>query len=290
MDSAPLPGPELEAWLAANRELLLRRWLELVVERSSLDELAARPFGERVRELDLLLEAARGRRGGSAAGGERALEEALREALRQEAPFALALLALPGSGAEAARALAEAAASVAAGGERTVAGPETTTAAILPAGDGAAAAGAAVDRLRVEAWRRLGGAGRLPEAGVATFPFDATTPEGLVAAARERLGASLLAARGGGAAPPSEPDDATAALRPTGHGGAAAPDEPDRAAPAARVRESGEQPAGREADGGGRGGDEADLWEELAGAPRADRDDERRPPAPVTPLYPDTRR
>lgn len=51
--------PGLGALLERNREALVRRWLMLSVERSGFDELSARPLGERVRELDLLWEAAR---------------------------------------------------------------------------------------------------------------------------------------------------------------------------------------------------------------------------------------
>jgi len=44
--------------LARAREPLLRRFLGLVVERSSMEELAARPLGERMLDFELLLEAA----------------------------------------------------------------------------------------------------------------------------------------------------------------------------------------------------------------------------------------
>ena len=44
--------------LARAREPLLRRFLGLVVERSSMEELAVRPLGERMLDFELLLEAA----------------------------------------------------------------------------------------------------------------------------------------------------------------------------------------------------------------------------------------
>lgn len=50
--------PSVPEALVRNREALVRRWLALVVERSSFEDLAERPLGERVRELDLLWEAA----------------------------------------------------------------------------------------------------------------------------------------------------------------------------------------------------------------------------------------
>src|SRR5690606_19098904 len=90
IDLAP-PPRDLERWLAEHREPLIRRWLQLVVERSSLDELAARPLGERVRELDLLLEAARGTGDDAPRGAQVSdLCQAMIEAGR---PFALVLLA-----------------------------------------------------------------------------------------------------------------------------------------------------------------------------------------------------
>ncbi|MBA2505003.1 MAG: hypothetical protein H0V29_03555 [Thermoleophilaceae bacterium] len=58
MDALPI-DPGLGALLERNREALVRRWLMLSVERSDFGELSSRPLGERVRELDLLWEAAR---------------------------------------------------------------------------------------------------------------------------------------------------------------------------------------------------------------------------------------
>lgn len=52
--------PSLPALLDSNRESLVRRWLMLAVERADFADLSERPLGDRVRELDLLLEAARG--------------------------------------------------------------------------------------------------------------------------------------------------------------------------------------------------------------------------------------
>ncbi len=61
MDAAALAiDPGLANLLDRNREALVRRWLMLAVERADFAELTRQPLGERVRELDLLWEAARG--------------------------------------------------------------------------------------------------------------------------------------------------------------------------------------------------------------------------------------
>jgi hypothetical protein len=57
--AAAIPlDPGVAETLIGSRDALVRRWLALLVERSSFDELTARPLAERVGELDLLWEAA----------------------------------------------------------------------------------------------------------------------------------------------------------------------------------------------------------------------------------------
>jgi hypothetical protein len=175
--------------LLRSREELVRRWLLLVVERSSLEELAERPLGERIREFELLLKAA------GDAGlidpqlRSRSLEDEVgcraREFEVSGEPFALALLA-GGEGWPAA--LVEAAAD----SEAVLGTDDGTTAVVLPGRTGADAR-AAVDRLRVAAWRWLGSDGRLADVGLATCPEDGVAADELIGAARERL--LLLATR-----------------------------------------------------------------------------------------------
>lgn len=266
----PSPTPELGAWLAANRETLIRRWLELVVERSTLEELAARPMAERVRELDLLLEAARseGSAGRGTLGPE--LDEALAAALDAGRPFALALLAPP-AGGPAAEAWTEASAETARREERVVAASGGITAIIIPAADPGAARVEA-DRIRAGAWQLLGGACVLPDIGVAMHPHEGSDAAGLTAVAREQL-----------PEPPPEPE------AEPGPEAEAPPYEPpsfsedvrvSRGEPAAALREELDRWA-RE------GGEEKrrDLWRALA-AETDGPDDDEGPRADVTPLYP----
>ena len=63
-------GPELAFAMAGSRESLLRRWLGMVIERSSMEELATRSLGQRMRDVELLLEAAD--RAGGGHGGQHA--------------------------------------------------------------------------------------------------------------------------------------------------------------------------------------------------------------------------
>lgn len=189
------PAPELAAWLAANRETLIRRWLELVVERSTLDELGARPMAERVRELDLLLEAARSE--GSALPGlpDPAIEEMLTAAIEQGGPVAVALIAPPGEPGPDSEAWTAALAQVAREEERVATTSDGLTVVALRADD-AATAGIGADRLRAAAWQALGGTSRLPDAGVAVHPADGADAATLVAAARARLPGPAPAAEG----------------------------------------------------------------------------------------------
>lgn len=182
----PVPAPELAAWIAANREPLIRRWLELVVERSTLDELAARPMAERVRELDLLLEAARSEGAGRRDVTDPELDRTVEEALAAGGPVAVALIAPPPESALTATAWAEAANEVARSEETVTATADGLVAVLLRAPD-AARARVEADRVRVGAWQVAGGGSPLPEVGVAVHPEDGGDAGGLVAAARARL-------------------------------------------------------------------------------------------------------
>jgi hypothetical protein len=188
---------ELAALLERNREALLRRWLTLVVQRSSLDELAAVPLSRRVEDLDLLLEAA----GAHAprrpvAGGGARQRDGLRAELELQLdahagsarPFSIAILAVP-AGAERADQAAWSAALREAVGELGSVhdSGDGATAIVLP-GHAGAGARQAVDRARVAAWDALGGEGGLVDAGIATCPDDGVSAHELLAAAHERLG------------------------------------------------------------------------------------------------------
>jgi hypothetical protein len=198
-------GREAVAWLHASREALLRRALALAVERSPLDDLARRPLGERLRDFDLVLEAAALEAGGEqrVASGRDALEAALDPLVAAGAPVAIGLLVAPPE-AEA-EAWARALAAAAAPDELVRRLGRGHVAAILRSGS-AGEARDAVDRLRATAWAELGGRGPLPDAGVAAFPEDGRDARALIDAARGRLGGPV--ARPSGAdepAPTSEP-------------------------------------------------------------------------------------
>jgi hypothetical protein len=184
---------DLAEVLERNREALIRRWLMLVVERSSLEELAAAPLSRRVEDLDLLLEAAGAGVADPPAGepterpctglrGE--LDSQLDAHHRSGQPFSVAILADPGADRDS----WSAALHEALGEEGSVleAG-DGATAVVLP-GHAAPWARHAVDRARVSAWDALGGEGGLADAGIATCPDDGTSPHELLAVAHERLG------------------------------------------------------------------------------------------------------
>lgn len=265
----PSPSPELGAWLEANRETLIRRWLELVVERSTLEELAARPMAERVRELDLLLEAARSE--GSARQGTLGaeLDEALAAALGDGRPFALALLAPPAGGPQA-EAWTKATSETTRREERVVAADGGLTAIMIPAPD-AASARVEADRVRTGAWQLLGGACVLPDIGVAMHPGDADDAAGLVAAARAHL-----------PEPPEPPElPEREAEQPSYEPPAFSEDvRVSRGEPAAALRQELDRWAHEDGQAERR-----DVWRDLAR--ESDRpDDDDGPPADVTPLYP----
>ncbi|MEX2196207.1 MAG: hypothetical protein WD844_13055 [Thermoleophilaceae bacterium] len=263
----PSPTPELGAWLAANRETLIRRWLELVVERSTLEELAARPLAERVRELDLLLEAARSEGGARGGGLGPDLDQALEAASADGRPFALALLAPP-AGGPSPEAWTEATAETARREERVVAAEGGLTAVVIPTPD-ADAARVEADRIRAGAWQLLGGGSVLPDVGFAMHPLDARDAAGLAAVAHERLPERAPEpVQEPGAAPAYEPPAFSEELRVsrTGHG--ALREELDRWA-----REGGQD-------------ERRDLWRELSTRTDAPEPDDDGPRADVTPLYP----
>jgi hypothetical protein len=248
----PAPAPELAAWLAANRESLIRRWLELVVERSTLEELGARPLAERLRELDLLLEAARGEGADRAGGLDPEVDEMVAAALRGGGPVAVALIAPPAGEGTPPVAWTEATEQVVRQEERVVATRDGLTVVVLCAADRAAAQIGA-DRVRAGAWQALGGGSRLPDVGVAVHPEDGQDAAGLVAAARRRLPE-------GATVPPAPPSGELAGV------------------------EAGEILASRHEA-------ESTLRQELDRWAREDRSDQsggERLGAEVTPLYPDT--
>lgn len=184
---------ELAAWLAENREPLLRRWLGLVVERSSLAELAARPFAERMQELDLLLDAARAEAGGPAPATpvppprdprpERssALAAAMDARAASGQAFSLALFEPASGDGPPARAWAQAIAFVTRPGEPAHPAGGGATAVLLDT-ETARDARVAAHGIRAGAWELLGGRCPLPGVGVAVHPVDGD----LIAAARLR--------------------------------------------------------------------------------------------------------
>jgi hypothetical protein len=177
-----------------SREQLLKRWLQLMVERSSLEQLSSRPISERLKELELLLDAA-GDAGVEISGGPPAaseerrpgfepgtlaaeLDRLLAEQRATGTPFSLVLV---GGGRDWYDALAPVA-----GTDCVFKAAEGTSAVVL-SGLAGPNARAAVDRLRASAWRELGADGRLPEVGLATCPADGGSAGELMAAAQWRL-------------------------------------------------------------------------------------------------------
>lgn len=226
--------------ISSEHESAVRRWLTMVVERSSLAELSERPLGARMSDARLLLEALEPNREEESPdvaapdGGLRSRIDALLETHRRTGePFAVALVATAGDTPtrNGPRPLDEALPTVrrfgrqvrslepanerwamalqdAAGEGELVLAAGHGTAVVLP-GTSAGDARAAVDRLRVSAWRLIGEEGRLAEAGLACCPEDGTSAHDLLAAAEERL--DHAAGRRGD--PYGEPAEAPEALR-----------------------------------------------------------------------------
>jgi len=183
----PRPS-DVSSALARRRDAVLRRWLGMEVERSSVVDLAERPLSARLRELEELFDAAVHELEGGGADAPARLYDELAEAVERHqgigVPFTLALLAAPNGDASGwLRALSEAAEE----GTHVVDAGDGLAAAILP-GVKAAESDAAVDRLRALAWSATGCHGRLPRAGLASCPDDGCSPETLVGVAQERLG------------------------------------------------------------------------------------------------------
>jgi hypothetical protein len=198
--------PELRTMLSRHREELLRRALALAVSRASLEELAERPLGERLDELELLFEAA------AAGPGERAertvrgrdlqmeLDHQIDVHARDRRPFSVAVViagrarvARLGQGAADrrppgpdARAWANALRECSAPTDVVVDAGDGATAIVLPDHD-TREARIAVDRLCRAAWRVLGEQGPLAGAGVAGYPDDGGSATELLAAAYDAL-------------------------------------------------------------------------------------------------------
>src|SRR5919201_1070205 len=119
--------------LVRHRDAVLRRWLGMEVERSSVGDLAQRPLSERLRELEELFDAAvHELRAGAVESGSN-LRDALERAIERQhslgLPFTLALIASPDDRRER---WAEALADAAREGTSVFAAGDGLTAAILP--------------------------------------------------------------------------------------------------------------------------------------------------------------
>jgi hypothetical protein len=198
--------PELRTMLGRHREELLRRALALAVSRSSLEELAERPLGDRLDELELLFEAVSAEPSAEPGRTRRnrdlraELDHQLDENRREGRIFSVAVIAAGrariarlGQGAQ----------------DRRPVGPDgrawtnalrecaAPTDVVIDAGDGASAvvfpghdareARVAADRLCRSAWRVLGDQGPLAGVGIATFPDDGSSGTELAAAAYDAL-------------------------------------------------------------------------------------------------------
>ena len=184
-------GVDPSSALVQKRDAVLRRWLGMEVERSSVGELAERPLSERLRELEELFDAAvhelRDDGGTSAADSGRGLSDALERALDRYRtlgmPFTVALMAAPDENRQMWH---EALLGAADEGTLVVDGGEGITAALLP-GVRPREADVAVDRLRAHAWSAAGCHGRLPAAGRASCPGDGESADALLSLAHQRL-------------------------------------------------------------------------------------------------------
>jgi hypothetical protein len=204
--NASMMEPELRTMLGRHREELLRRALALAVRRASLDELAERPLGERLDELELLFEAAAAD-GGAAhapAPGANELQAELQRHLDAQrhrgGVFSVAVVtagrmrvARLGQGAPErpapgpdTRSWANALRECAAPGDVVIDAGDGATALLLPDHD-AREARVAVERLCRAAWRVLGEEGPLATAGLATYPDDGSSATELLAGAYDQL-------------------------------------------------------------------------------------------------------
>lgn len=206
-------GRDVGSWLSENQDALIQRSLALIVERSTLDELARRPLGDYIRELRarLVEEAGAGNPvEGPAAGHDGQVEtyaeavdrrERLGEELERQLgpyrgsqrPFALALIGVGEAGADGFSAAPAADAWTAAledavGTGRTVLPAGRGITAVLMPRTGPVGARAAADALRVGAWRRLSERGPLADVGIALYPDDGDSARAIIAAALDRLG------------------------------------------------------------------------------------------------------
>jgi hypothetical protein len=186
-NTSPERGSDAGSALARRRDAVLRRWLGMEVERSSVGDLAERPLSARLRELEELFDAAvHELRSGPADGGEQLYEELSRALERQKSigvPFTLALLGAPSDDTSGWLAAVSEAAEE---GTRVVNAGDGIAAVIL-SGVRPAEADAAVDRLRALAWSSSGCHGRLPNAGTASSPQNGSSPEELMGVAHESL-------------------------------------------------------------------------------------------------------
>jgi len=186
-DSSPERGSDAGSALARRRDAVLRRWLGMEVERSTVGDLAERPLSARLRELEELFDAAVHELRSVPADGDGQLYEELSRALERQqsigVPFTLALLGAPSADASGWLAAVSEAAEE---GTRVVDAGDGIAAVLLP-GARPAEAGPAVDRLRALAWSSTGCQGRLPTAGMASSPENGSSPEELMGVAQEAL-------------------------------------------------------------------------------------------------------
>jgi len=202
----PTMEPELRTMLGRHREELLRRALALAVSRSSLAELAERPLGDRLDELELLFEAAApelAHESGRAARNRdlrSELDHQLAEHERDGRIFSVAVIAAGrpriarlGQGARDrrqagpdARAWAHALRECAAPTDVVIDAGDGVSAVVFPDHD-AREARIAAERLCRASWRALGERGPLAGAGISTYPEDGSSGTEIVAAAYDAL-------------------------------------------------------------------------------------------------------
>jgi hypothetical protein len=173
--------------LVRHRDAVLRRWLGMEVERSTVGDLAERPLSERLRELEELFDAAVHELAAAVPDTAVELQGALERELERQRdvgmPFTVVVLTAPGDDREG---WLDALNRSAEDGATVLDAADGLTAVILP-GVRAREADVAVDRLRAQAWSTSGCRGRLPAAGRASCPEDGHTADDLLSVAHERL-------------------------------------------------------------------------------------------------------